>query len=147
MKRFSIFLITVVLIIGIVGCDTVQYELTIWSNEGGEVTSPSEGNFTYDEGEVVNLVATPDDGYRFVNWTGDVQTIANVNAATTVITIHGDYAIIANFEELPPVNWPLIGGIIAAVVAAGLAIYFVHRRKAAQVKRQGRKKATRKKRR
>jgi hypothetical protein len=31
----------------------------------------------------------------------------------------------------PPVNWPLIGGIIAGVVIIGLLIFFVVRRKAA----------------
>jgi len=34
---------------------------------------------------------------------------------------------VINFEETPPVNWPLIGGIIAAVVA-GLVIFFVRKR-------------------
>jgi len=96
----------------------------------------------------VRLVAEPEEGYRFVNWTGDVDTIFDVSAATTIITMDGDYAITANFEEIPPVNWPLIGGIIAAaVVAVGLAIFFVRRRRAARTKRQGRKRAARKKRR
>jgi len=123
----------------------VEYALTISSTPSGSVTTPGEGAFTYNAGLVVRVIAEPEEGYRFVNWTGDVETIANVNAATTIVTMRGDYAITANFEEIPPINWPLIGGIIAAVVAAGLAIYFVHRRKAAQVKRQGRKKAARKK--
>jgi len=74
--------------------------------------------------------------------------IARVNAATTIITMHGDYEITANFEELPPVNWLLIGGIIAAAaVVAGLVIFFVHRRRAARTKRQGRKRVAREKRR
>jgi uncharacterized repeat protein (TIGR02543 family) len=47
------------------------------------------------------LVATPASGYRFVNWTGNVGTIANVSAASTTITINGSYSITANFEELP----------------------------------------------
>jgi uncharacterized repeat protein (TIGR02543 family) len=94
---------------------------------------------------MVRLVAEPEEGYHFVNWTGDVDTIANVNAATTIITMQGDYEITANFA---PVNWPLIGGIIAAaVVAVGLAIFFVRRRRAAQAKRQVRKRAARKRRR
>jgi uncharacterized integral membrane protein len=59
----------------------------------------------------------------------------------------GDYAITANFEEIPPANWPLIGGIIAAAVAVGLAIFFVPRRRAARTKRQGQRRAARKKRR
>ncbi len=76
------------------------YSLTISSTAGGSVTAPGEGSFVYNVGTAVDLVATPDTGYRFVNWTGDVGTIANVNAATTTITMNGDYSITANFEEL-----------------------------------------------
>ena len=104
-----------------------QYNLTISSTIGGEVTTPSEGTFAYDEETVINLVAKPDKGYRFANWTGDVDTIANVNAATTTITMNADYSITANFEAR--VNWALLGGIIAAVVVAGLAIFFLLRRR------------------
>jgi preprotein translocase subunit YajC len=74
--------------------------LTISSTTGGSVTTPGEGAFIYNVGTVVDLVATPDTGYRFADWTGDVGTIANVNAATTTITMNGDYSITANFEEL-----------------------------------------------
>jgi hypothetical protein len=92
---------------------------------------------------LVRLVARPEGGYRLVKWTGDVDTVANVRAATTIIAMDGDYEVTANF----PLNWPLIGGIVAAVVvAAGLPIFFVRRRKAAQEKRR-RKRAGRKKRR
>jgi len=95
--RVSVFLITVALIAGMVGCAPVQYDLTISSTEGGEVTTPGEDTFTYNEGTVVNLVAEPEDGYHFVNWTGDVSAIASVNAAITTITMGGDYSILANF--------------------------------------------------
>jgi hypothetical protein len=74
-----------------------QYDLTTSNTEGGLVTAPGEGVFTYDTGMVVSLVATPTSGYRFGNWTGNVGTIANVNAAATNITMNGDYSITANF--------------------------------------------------
>ena len=77
-----------------------EYNLTISSTEGGSVTTPGEGMHTYDAGEVVDLVATPDAGYRFVNWTGSVGTIANVNAGTTTITMDG-YTITASFAPIP----------------------------------------------
>jgi uncharacterized repeat protein (TIGR02543 family) len=73
------------------------YDLTVSSTEGGSVTEPGEGVFTYDEGTVVDLVAPPDEGYRFVEWTGDVGTIADVHDATTTITMNGNYAVTANF--------------------------------------------------
>jgi hypothetical protein len=78
------------------------YDLTISSTEGGSVIEPGEGVFTYDGGTVVDLVATPDAEYRFVEWTGDVGTIADVYASSTTITMNGDYSITANFEEIPP---------------------------------------------
>ncbi|MDH4292118.1 MAG: leucine-rich repeat domain-containing protein [Dehalococcoidia bacterium] len=103
--KASIFLITVALIAGMVGCGGggdgdgggEYYTLTIASTAGGSVTTPG-GIATYDEGTVVNLVATPHACCHFVNWTGDVGTIADVNDATTTITVNGDYAITANFE-------------------------------------------------
>jgi len=60
-----------------------------------------------------------------------VDTIADVEDATTTITMQSGYSIMAIFEPRPPVNWPLIGGIIAAAVAVGLGIFFVRRRNAA----------------
>ena len=78
------------------------YDLTTSSTAGGTVTTPGEGTFAYDDGTVVDLVATTDSGYRFVDWTGDVGTIANVTVVSTTITMNGDYSIAANFEEVPP---------------------------------------------
>ena len=48
---------------------------------------------------MVNLLAEPEEGYQFVNWTDNVGTIANVNAASTTITINDSYSIRANFSE------------------------------------------------
>ena len=90
------------LIAGTVGCardGVIEYDLTIASTAGGSVTMPGEGAFTYDEGEVVNLAANPAAGYYFVNWTGDVGDIANVEAVTTTVTLNDDYSIVANFVK------------------------------------------------
>jgi hypothetical protein len=76
---------------------SVQYYLSINTTEGGSVTEPGEGVFPYDEGMMVDLVTAPDAGYRFAEWTGDVNTIADVNAASTSITMLGNYSIMANF--------------------------------------------------
>jgi hypothetical protein len=94
----SITVLICVVLGNIVACTpTTEYALFINSTEGGSVTTPGEGMFTCDEGAVVNLVATPDAGYKFVNWTSNVGTIADVNNATTTITMNGDYSITANF--------------------------------------------------
>jgi len=95
---------------------TVQYDLTTSSTEGGLVTTPGEGTFNYTAGTVVDLVATPDAGYQFVEWTGDVGTIADVNDDTTTITMDGNYSITANFEGEPS---PGVCGCFIATAAYG----------------------------
>ena len=75
----------------------LSYDLTADSTDGGDVTAPGEGASIYDCGTVVDLVATPASGYYFVNWSGNVGTIANVTAASTTITMNGAYTITANF--------------------------------------------------
>ena len=90
------------LIAGMVRCaPATLYDLTISSSEGGSVTTPDEATSTYREGRVVDLVAEADEGYRFVEWTGAVDTVADVNDAITTITMNDDYSITANLEEIP----------------------------------------------
>jgi hypothetical protein len=98
LRLISILLIAIVLITIGAACDET-YRLTISSTSGGSVTTPAEGTTTHEADTVVQLVATPDDGYLFVSWTGDVGTIANPNSASTTITMNGDYSIVANFSE------------------------------------------------
>jgi hypothetical protein len=78
------------------------YDLSVSCAAGGMVAVPGEGVFTYPEGAVVSLVAEPDDDYRFVNWTGDITTVDDPDAAVTTIAIEDDCTISANFEEKPP---------------------------------------------
>jgi len=102
LAKIGMLLIVVALVAGIVSCNGVAtYDLTIASTAGG-VTAPAEGTHTYDARTVVDLVATPDCGYVFVNWTGDTGQIDDVNAAATNITMSADYSITANFEPIPP---------------------------------------------
>ena len=105
LARISIFLVTLALIVGMTGCFApfpTQYELTISSTEGGSVTKPGEGTFTYSAGTVVDLVAMAEEGYRFVKWTGDVNSIANVEDPTTTITMEDDFDIRGNYCEYFP---------------------------------------------
>jgi hypothetical protein len=116
LSRVSIFLITIALIAGMAGCGGGGgngdgdgngnggefYTLVVDGTAGGAVAVdnviiPGKAMFLYDPGTVVNLNATPDAGYRFVNWTGNVSAIADVNAAVTDITMDGSYNITANF--------------------------------------------------
>ena len=104
LKRVGMFLLAVGLTVGTAGCSsdsnltpTLQHSLTISSTEGGQVTIPGEATFRYDQGTVLDLVAEAYEGYRFVNWTGDVGTISDASASQTAVTVEGDYSITANF--------------------------------------------------
>jgi hypothetical protein len=78
--------------------DEGWYSLTTFSGNGGSIAEPGEGYFPYPANTTVDLVAAPSDGWRFKEWTGDVGTIADVNAAATNITMNDSYSITANFE-------------------------------------------------
>jgi len=82
--------------------EPLLYYLTISNTAGGSVTSPGEGVFTCGAGTVVSLIASPSTGYWFMNWTGDVATIDNVDAAATTVTMNDNYSITANFQLIPP---------------------------------------------
>jgi hypothetical protein len=99
MVMVGTLLIVTALIVGMVGCRSApaRYVLMIIATEDGEVSEPGEGNFFYEEGTVVNLVAEADEGCYFVRWAGNVTTIADVEAATTTITMNDGYYIYAIF--------------------------------------------------
>lgn len=107
MERFTTFLIVVALAVGMASCVSVQHNLAVSSTEGGTVTTPEEGTFTYYAGEVISLIAVAENGYRFANWAGDVGTIADPNAAATTITMNDDYSIMAKFYEIPVTYYTL----------------------------------------
>ncbi len=98
MRRTIIFLITVALAVGVTGCIPPSQSLTVSSTGGGTVVTPGEGTFTCYGGRGVILMALSDTGYHFVNWTGDVCNIADVNSTATTIHMDCDYSIVANFE-------------------------------------------------
>ena len=75
--------------------------LTVSSSTGGTVTTPGIGNFSYIRSTNASIIATPNSGYDFANWSGDNGSIANPNAASTTITMNGNYSIKANFTTIP----------------------------------------------
>jgi len=83
------------------------YTLTISSTGGGSVVVPGEGVFTYEPGTAVDLIAVTDTFFNFARWTGDVDTITNVNSAVTNITMNDDYLITADFS-FGPFGWCFI---------------------------------------
>jgi len=65
------------------------------------VVVPGEGTFTYEPGTAVDLIAITNTFYNFAQWTGDVDTITDVNSAVTNVTMNDDYAITADFSFGP----------------------------------------------
>ena len=84
----------------------LEYSLNIIGPSYGSVITPGEGRFVYEEGTMVNLVAEPDIGYVFARWTGNIDNIADINDASTTITMNSDYYICAHFWEAPVVCYP-----------------------------------------
>ena len=102
LARAAGLLIAIALFAGLAGCGgqpASSYDLAIASTAGGSVITPGEGTHTYSPGMSVGLVAEHEAGYRFVNWIGNVDTIADVGAATTTITMNGNYSITAVFAR------------------------------------------------
>ena len=106
--------------------------LTIHGATGGVIavnnaTVSAKSVLTYDVGAVVSVNATPESGYQFVRWTGDVYTVNDVRASETIITMIDDYSLTADFEMLPPVQYTLniIGPVHGSVTSPGQGIFFL----------------------
>ncbi|MFA5374132.1 MAG: GLUG motif-containing protein, partial [Dehalococcoidia bacterium] len=77
--------------------NSTVFTLNISSSSGGTVTTPGVGTFHPYIGQVVNISATPNSCYHFVNWSPDTGTIANPTSPSTTITMNASYSIQANF--------------------------------------------------
>jgi len=74
----------------------VEYNLTVSSTDGGSVTSPGEGSFTYDAGTVVTLTANPASGYEFDHWSGTDNSAIN----PTTVTMNSNKSVTAYFTKV-----------------------------------------------
>lgn len=75
-----------------------QVDLTMEVNQASwGTTSPTVGTHTYNRGDVVSIIATPNNGYEFDNWTGD--TVDDPNSASTNITMDAPKTVKANFTR------------------------------------------------
>ena len=107
----------------------IMHTLTIQVSGSGS-TAPTVDIYSYGEGTVIDITAIPDSGWQFDSWTGDV---ADSSAATTTVTMDCDKTVTANFSRetaptpepvaKPPLNWPLVGGILGGVVVVGFLIF------------------------
>jgi hypothetical protein len=73
---------------------TTSYQLTTSASPSADGTvSPASGSY-YAAGTAVNLTATPNSGYKFTSWTGNV---ASSTSASTSITMNAPQTVTANF--------------------------------------------------
>jgi hypothetical protein len=91
----AVCVIVVVASVIIIARPTSTYTLNVSVSppDAGSI-SPSGGE--YESGMEVPLTANPASGYLFINWTGDVDTIADVNASVTTIIMNNNCSITAN---------------------------------------------------
>jgi hypothetical protein len=70
-----------------------EYTLTV-NSENGVVEKDPDSSDTYEYGSVVELHAISDEGYHFIDWTGDIEGEENPDT----VLIDSDKEITANFE-------------------------------------------------
>jgi subtilisin family serine protease len=91
------------------------YEISVSSNPstGGTIN----GAGMYLDNQIANLVAAPQDGYDFINWTEDDTEISTL--ASYIFTVTGDRTLVANFElktlNVSVSNNPTEGGLVAGI--------------------------------
>jgi len=101
--------------------------LTVSANPtiGGTVLPTSQSNIISET--PVDIMATPANGYRFVNWTviSGTATFGNANNASTTVTLSANATIRANFEQylfrLTADANPTVGGAVSPTSQAGIA--------------------------
>ncbi len=81
---------------GYSGIGPTQYTLTVTTSGSGSVTLDPAGG-TYDVGTVVTLTATPDAGWQFDSWSGDLSGTTN----PITITMDANKGVTATFSEIP----------------------------------------------
>ncbi len=74
--------------------------VTVSSSDGGAVSVPGEGEFQYEKGTSVSILANAKGGYLFWGWTGTAVTAGKVGDSTspiTSLTMDDNYTLCANF--------------------------------------------------
>lgn len=99
-----------------------DYTLTTHSDpvEGGTVQANPTGG-TYSEGTSVTLTATPNKGYTFDHWSGDVSG----SSSSVTITMNADKAVTAHFDKEPSgwSVWTILLVSLAGIGTVGIVSY------------------------
>jgi len=84
-----------------------QYQLNASVSGGNGSVSPTSG--TYNEGTVVTLSATPNNGYRVASWTGTNND--GSTSTTNSVTMNSNKTVTVSFEEIPPTQYQLTASV------------------------------------
>ncbi len=95
MKKYIPFLIIISVLLLVLSCTPPSYNLTVDTNGNGTVNLDPTGG-TYEEGTTVNLTATPDTGWEFSGWSGD---LSGSNSSES-ITMDSDKTVTAEFTQI-----------------------------------------------
>jgi hypothetical protein len=98
----------------------ITYQLTVNPTTGGTISAPATSPATVNYGDATAIVATPSEGYSFVNWTvsGTGASVANANdVSTTATLIGGDATVTANFTIAAPIISGVVPGDSSATVS------------------------------
>ena len=85
---------------------TPQYTLTMSFEGEGDATVngiPYTEPMLFNEGEIVELIASPDEGWQFDNWSGDLTG----DASPTTILMDDNKEVTANFSEVETEQYTL----------------------------------------
>ncbi len=79
---------------------SVKYDVSISSSEGGRINifTRNGGNTqsgTFAAGTVLKINATPDDGYKFIGWTGSNETSMEIT-----IAVNSNFSLQAIFSKI-----------------------------------------------
>jgi Raf kinase inhibitor-like YbhB/YbcL family protein len=94
--RPGLVLLLLMSLITVSACTPIQYELTT-SVEPADSGTVSPGG-TYDEGSIIRVTATPEEGYVFDRWSGD----ASGSSTEQTILLNANKNVIANFTLIEP---------------------------------------------
>lgn len=76
--------------------------IKIFATTGG-TTFPSPGSYIYDYRGKAFITAIPNEGYKFVNWSGDIEP-GQQNELTLYLVANTSKNITANFESITDIN-------------------------------------------
>jgi hypothetical protein len=103
--------------------DPIMHTVTVdYDYDGRDISTV--GSYQYREGTIVDLVATPERGWKFDSWQGDV---VDPHAESTTVVMDADKTITASFVRSFPDTRVI--GIIVGAAGAGLTAFFITGRK------------------